>query len=462
MRTNWKRVFFRALLAFPIFYNIAAQDARIPYLGKQGTVTRMMVDGKPFLMLAGELGNSSASSLDYMRPIWPKLEQSHLNTLLVPVYWEMIEPGEGKYDFILVDSMMIAARNHGIKIVFLWFGSWKNSMSCYAPLWVKTNTERFPRARKADGTPIEILTPFNANNCEADKKVFVELMKHIREMDSRDHTVIMVQVENEIGMIPEARDYSTPAEAAFKQPVPASLMNYLNAYKSTLAPALLQAWKANGMKTSGNWEEVFGKGLSTDEMFMAWHYAVYTNTVAEAGKAVYPLPMYVNAALIREGYQPGRYPSAGPLPHLMDIWRAGAPAIDFLSPDIYFPNFTEWAARYDCPGNPLFIPEVGNYQSMAQAFYAFARHNAMGYSPFSIESVADSCDNHVARAYKVLEQITPLILQNQGKGTMAGFVVDSASQKVQVQLGSYIFTVKHEYSWAYASHRPGNAPAWEA
>jgi hypothetical protein len=168
--------------------------------------------------------------------------------------------------------------------------------------------------------------------------------------------------------------------------------------------------------------------------------------------------MYVNAALIRPGYKPGQYPSAGPLPHLFDVWRAGAPEIDFFSPDIYFKNFVEWSTKYDHPGNPLFIPEVGNDQSLANAFFAFGQLNAMGYSPFSIESLDNPENNQVSKAYDVLSQLTPLILSNQGKGTMAGVVLDSANQETRITLGDYVFNVKHEYSWRYARQTEGENP----
>jgi len=225
-----------------------------------------------------------------------------------------------------------------------------------------------------------------------------------------------------------------------------------------LSPSLLDAWKSSGMKSSGTWEEIFGKGLHTDELFMAWYFANYTNSIASAGKRIYPLPMYVNAALIRPGFKPGQYPSAGPLPHLKDLWKAAAPDIDFMAPDIYFRNFIEWSDKFDFPGNPLFIPEVGNNQSMTQAFYALARHNAMGYSPFSIESLDNDSDNDVARSYRILNQLMPLILENQGKGTMDGFLLDSVDQKIQIRLGNYIFSIKHEYSWAYSNRKTGEIP----
>ena len=430
----------------------------IPHLRKQGTATQLIVHNKPFLMLGGELGNSSASDQKYMAPVWPRLNAMHLNTILMPVYWELLEPQEGTFDFALFDDLIASARKSDLKIVALWFGSWKNSMSCYAPSWVKTNQKRFPRSRTDDGRAVEILTPFNIENRNADAKAFAALMNHLRAIDGKENTVVMIQVENEIGMIPQARDYCTDAERAFAHQVPTELMAYLQKNKDSLTQELHQAWSSSGMKTSGTWEQVFGKGVSTDEIFMAWHFAEYTNAVAQAGKREYPLPMYVNAALIRPNYKPGQYPSAGPLPHLMNVWRAAAPQIDFLAPDIYFNTFAEWLAKYDRDGNTMFVPEVDRRQSVANAFYAFARHNAMGYSPFSIESVDDPGNSQFTRGYDILHQLTPLILEHQGTGSMAGFLLDSTTQTAQIQLGGYTFAVKHEYTWPYASRTEGDMP----
>ena len=430
----------------------------VPHLRKQGTATQLIVHGKPFLMLGGELGNSSASDLKYMAPLWPKLKAMHLNTVLMPVSWELIEPREGEFEFTLLDDLIASARTHDLKVVLLWFGSWKNSMSCYAPAWVKRNQERFPRARTKDGRALEILAPFSDGNRNVDAGAFARLMKHLREIDGKQNSVVMVQVENEIGMIPEARDHSDLAEQAFAGQVPAELLAYLQKNRDSLTEEVARAWSGTGRKTSGTWEQVFGQGLLTDEIFMAWHFARYTNSVAQAGKKEYPLPMYVNAALIRPNYKPGEYPSAGPLPHLMDVWRAAAPQIDFLSPDIYFTRFAEWLGKYDRGGNAVFVPEVDRRQSVTNAFYAFARHNAMGYSPFSIESVDDPEGSQLRKGYDVLHQLAPLVLEHQGKGTMAGFLLDSAAQIAEVQLGGYTFTVKHEETWPYAPRSAGETP----
>jgi len=421
----------------------------IPQMSKQPGVTQLTVENRPFLILGGELHNSSASSVEYMKPIWPKLAKMNLNTVLVPVYWELIEPAEGKFDFEPIDGLIEGARENNLRLVLLWFGSWKNSMSCYTPAWVKTDQVRFPRARVKDGPALEILSPFGPASCEADARAFAELMKHIRKVDGKKHTVVMVQVENEIGMLTDARDYSEAANAAFEHQVPKELMDYISKHKGKLIDEFENVWSANGYKTSGTWEGVFGKGLATDEIFMAWYFGRYVNQVAEAGKAEYSLPMYVNAALIRPNYKPGQYPSAGPLPHLMDVWRAAAPQIDFIAPDIYFPNFKEWCEKYHQSGNPLFVPEVGRgSENPVNAFYAIGRYDAMGFSPFGIESISE--ESPLADAYEVLAQMSPLILENQGKGVTAGVLLDKDEQRTELQLGGYVLNIKHDYTWGWS------------
>ena len=320
-------------------------------------------------------------------------------------------------------------------------------MSCYAPAWVKTNQQRFPRSQDKAGSGMEILSPFSKENRDADARAFAALMRHVREVDARDHTVIMVQVENEIGMIPDSRDRSVIANELLNQQVPPDLINYLQQHKEHLIPELRALWAANAFKTRGTWEEVFGKGPAIDEIFMAWHFARYVNRVTEAGKAEYPLPMFVNAALIRPGYQPGQYPSAGPLPHLMDVWRAGAPKIDFLSPDIYFPNFAEWTSRFHRSGNPLFIPEaMPSPLASINALYAIGQHDAIGFSPFSIDSLDEETSNSLAQSYQLLAQLAPLILDHQGKGVMAGLLPEGIEQRLpqQLRLGDYVLNVTYE------------------
>ncbi|MGH8187700.1 MAG: beta-galactosidase, partial [Steroidobacteraceae bacterium] len=318
----------------------------IPHLRAKGSTRQLIVGGAPYLILGGELGNSTASDLEYLKQFWPLLDTLNLNTVLAPVSWELIEPAEGRFDFKSVDGLLAQARAHEKRLVLLWFGAWKNSMSSYVPAWVKRDQARFPRSQMPNGSGMEILSPFSTANRDADARAFAALMAHLRRTVARQQTVVMVQVENEIGMIPHARDYSDTADELFNSPVPKALLDYLAGHRERLAAPLRERWRSHGERTQGTWVEVFGSGPATEELFMAWHFAVYVEAVTAAGKKAYPLPMFVNAALIRPGRQPGEYPSAGPLPHLIDVWRAGAPSIDFLAPDIYFPNFVEWARAY--------------------------------------------------------------------------------------------------------------------
>ena len=428
----------------------AAQSRSIPQLVRQHGTTQIAVDGKPFLVRGGELENSSASSLAYLDTIWPKVVAMHFNTVLAPVSWQLIEPREGDFDFTTVDGLIRGARKHNIKLVLLWFGAWKNSMSCYVPGWVKRDEKRFPRAARSDGSSLEILSALSPKTLEADSSAFAALMKHVREIDSANHTVIMVQVENEVGMIPEPRDESALANAAFLAPVPAALTDYLAKNRDSLAPELRKAWEAQGSKTGANWPDTFGPGPMTEELFTAWTEGHFTGQVAARGKAVYPLPMYVNAALVRPGKMPGQYPSGGPLPHLFDVWRAAAPAIDFLSPDLYFPNFVEWANQYVRPDNPLFIPETGRMNAAemsVNALYAYGELNSMGFSVYAPEFLKPEEQKTLCDAYDVIAQLTPFILANQGTGRMVGIRAPSQFDGTEdlspqeITLGDYTFSV---------------------
>lgn len=402
------------------------------------------------MVLAGELGNSSASNMAYMDRRWATLAAMHLNTVIAPAYWEMIEPQEGSFDFRSVDALITQAKAYHLHVVLLWFGSWKNSMSSYAPAWVKTHQSRFPRTEATRGEGQEILAPYDSANWNADARAFAALMRHLRDLDGRQQTVIMVQVENEVGMLPEARDHSARADSLFATNVPPELDAYLPSHESALTPELRSKWNANGRRALGSWTTVFGADVYTDELFMAWHFARYVEHVASAGKKEYPLPMYVNAALIRPNYLPGRYVSAGPLPHLIDVWHAAAPSIDFLAPDIYFPNFREWTDKYTRADNPLFIPEASlGARSATNAFYAFGTHNAIGFSPFSVESAANPAESPIAKSYSILSDLAPVILAHQGKGQMAGVIpvipfdgtIDAQPQVVKLRGLQYTMTV---------------------
>ncbi|WP_062175817.1 GH35 family beta-galactosidase [Dysgonomonas macrotermitis] len=445
MKNKLYLLLFSILISAGIYAQQSVQDA--PRLIKKGIATQLTVQNQPFLILGGELGNSIASSLEDMKDVCAKFEQMQLNTMLVPVYWELTESEKGKFDYTLVDGIIDLARQHNLKIVFLWFGVWKNSMSCYSPLWIKEDSKKYPRAETKKGRKLEILSAFSENNTKADMDAFSNLMGHIRTIDQQQQTVIMVQVENEIGMLEDARDHSKEANKAFNSAVPQQLINYMQAHKNTLRPQLADRWQSKGYKTKGNWNEIFGEGLETDEIFMAWHYAVFVEQVAKAGKERYPVPMYLNAALNSRGRKAGEYPSAGPLAHLLDIWRAAAPSIDFLAPDIYDPGFTGWCQQYHIDGNLLFIPEIkletGN---AARVFYAFGEHDAMGFSPFSIENTPDIKNYPLMKSYGILHQILPLLKEKQGSGKTNGIWFDGENKERIIERNGYTFTFRHDYT----------------
>jgi hypothetical protein len=424
-----------------VFSFALASAADIPHLQKQGTATQLIVDGKPFLALAGELHNSSATSLEYMKPVWPRLAEAELNTVLAGVSWNQIEPQEGKFDFSVLDGVIRDARSYNLRLVLLWFGSWKNALSSYPPDWVKKDFKRFPRVQVQSGKTIELLSTLSDANRDADAHAFAALMRHVKEVDGQQHTVLMIQVENEMNVIGDHRDRSPVANKAFAGPVPKELMDYLQAHKDSLIPEFRQVWEAAGFKTSGTWEEVFGKGLATDEAFMAWNYARYVGRVAEAGKAEYPIPMYVNAAVMgfaRVG-PPANAHGGGPLCQLMDVWRAGGPQIDILSPDIYGNDdfFVSTTAAYARSGNPLFIPESnGGREGATRALYAFGRHNAIGFSPFGIDG-SRAPDTDLISGYDLINQLAPLILAHQGTGTISAVLLGQNNPSQKIQVGNY-------------------------
>ena len=345
----------------------------------------------PFPILGGELSNSAATCVEDIDEVMPRMRAIGLNTVLVPAYWEFLEPAEGKFDFTLIDRTIDKARENDLKVIFLWFGAWKNSMSCYAPLWFKQDTSRFPRATTPNGKPLTIASCFSDNVLHADLKAFTALMQHLADKDKGTGTVIMMQIENEIGMLESARDHSPLAEKAYRQPVPADLLKLLKINKR------------------GTWADIFGTDEYADEKFMAYHYAKYVEHLAQAARRIYDMPLYVNAAMNSRGRKPGEYPSAGPLAHLKDFWHCGAPTIDILAPDIYDTGFKGWAAQYALPDNLLFIPESRCCSnSGVRALYAFGEHHAIGFSPFAIDQASPRETESVTKAYRILRQLSAL------------------------------------------------------
>ena len=350
-----------------------AQD--IPHLEKKDGRFALIVGGEPFLMLGAQINNSSSWPSE-MPKVWPALEDMHVNTVEAPVYWETMEPQQGKFDFSNVDLLVNGAREHHLHLVLLWFGTWKNGQAHYVPEWVKTHPEKYPREVSSYGKVLDVLSPNSETNLDADKTAFSALMRHVKEIDSAQHTVIMIQVENESGSIGSVRDFSAAAQKDFNTQVPASLVNALHL-------------------SSGTWSKVFG--ADADERFAAYSTARYINEVARAGKAEYPLPMYCNvwitypvAALEnRDHASPGQeYPSGGPQQGNIGIWKVAAPSIDILAPDFYSNDvelYHETVAAYHRDDNALFIPETGRTANFGKYFFYALGHGAIGFSPFGVD-----------------------------------------------------------------------------
>ena len=434
---------------------VRAQSYKPPHLAQQGNTTQLIVKDKPFLALGGELHNSSVSTAPYMRPIWSKMKAKNVNTLLAPVYWELIEPQEGIFDFALVDSLILGARKQNLHLGILWFGLFKTTYSTYAPLWVKANLSRFPRVKNKEGEPTPVVSVFSANALQANARAFNRLMQHIRQIDAKQQTVILAQVENEPGLFYAPRDYCDEASKAYKQGVPADLMSYLSANKANLQPGLDSVWKANGYKMTGGWEDVFGKSVLDDktpnglsyfpeELFTAYHYTKFIGNVAAAGKEAYPIPLFINAWPKAAGLMstPGKYPSGGPVPHLLDVWRANAPAIDFITPNVYASKqgIYALAEQYHRSGNPLFIPEIKQGPEAANlTFWLYGQHDALCVAPFGIDD-SPAEEDPFTKTFAAVAQVQELILRHQGKGTMAGIFVDSTVTSQSFPLNG--FTVK--------------------
>lgn len=428
-------------------------------LTRQGTATQLTVDGRKMLIIGGELSNSAATCNEDIDDVMPRMKALGLNTVLVPAQWDLIEPEENKFDFSTVDRVISKARENKLKVVFLWFGAWKNSMSCYAPLWFKQDTGRFPRAMTASGKPLEIACAFSDNVLNVDRRAVTRLMEHIKTVDT-DNTVIMLQVENEIGMLENARDHSPAAEKEYRKSVPEALRTYLVKNKKSLDPHIIELLTGNRnltketsklidskLKPGRTWAEVFGTDAYADEVFMAWHYALYAQKIAAAARKVKDMPMYVNAALNSRGRKPGEYPSAGPLAHLSDVWKAAATDIDFLSPDIYDTGFKQWAGMYKKPDNPLFIPETRcSVNAAARAFYTFGEFDAIGFCPFAIDQTSPAERKEISRAYAVLNKLQPLLLKVQGQGLTHGLLFDQQDKERIITDGDMSITARHYFT----------------
>jgi len=420
-----------------------AQGKPIAQLVKNNGKFALMVDGKPFIMMGGQVGNFSAYP-DQMERAWPKFQAMSANTVEYPVYWNVIEPVEGQFDFAAFDTILRSARAQKLHVILLWFGTWKNGAMDWAPNWVKSDPARFPRVLDYGGKPIRSLSPLGKTTLEADKKAYSAMMRHLKEVDEAERTVIMMQVENEPGSLGSVRDYSPDSNRLFNGPVPAALVTALK-------------------KQPGTWKEVFGR--VAEEAFNAYYLSSYINEVAHAGKEIYPLPTYVN--VWNGGYgsndnfdlfdRPGEtYPSGGAVSHMLDLWKANAPDINAIASDIYHQspmNYRMILDRYTRPDNPLLIVETGRPIAARFFFYALADYSGIGFSPFGVDGGGALSPDMAAIGadFRVVSSAVPIITELQGTPRLK-----AAIEEENIRSRNLIFS---DYD-VLARFRPvGRAPA---
>jgi hypothetical protein len=419
-----------------------------------GSNRYIMVNEKPFFVLGGQVHNSSAYTKDSMAPLWDVLMRMRANTAEAPVYWEQIEPEEGAFDFSIVDDLIAGARAHELRLILLWFATWKNGTMKYAPRWVKLQPDRFRRVITADGFPLPVLSPHCPATLAADMAAFHALIAHIKEADADERTVIAVQIENEPGSYGSERDYSSEGNALFAAEAPPAITSLL---PTIAASGLQRTWTENGSRASGTWDAVFGQRAA--EVFTAWHVARYIDAIAEAARAVYDVPLYVNVWLGENGFRNAGYdyPSGGAVSDLIPLWKAAAPHVDILAPDIYLPDtdsFHHICAAYSRADNPLLIPECGLWPATArQIFYAIAEHNAIGIAPFGIDSLVDEdgaivdTGQALVDSFAATRAILPLIPPAQETGRLHAIVQEEGAAEQFIELEGYNALVRFGLSW---------------
>ena len=401
-------------------------------------------DGRPFFSVGGQARNSSGYNAREAEPAFRAVKAVHGNTLEIPVYWEQVEPHEGRYDFASVDALLDSARRHELKLILLWFGAWKNGNMQYAPSWVKIDSHRFRRVVSPSGVALWVLSSHCEATFEADRRAFTALCRHLRERDGESGTVIALQIENEPGILGSDRDYAPAGEAVFRAPVPPDLMARLE--QGDGGP-LNHIWEAAGRIERGTWPELFGR--SAGELMTAWSIARYIDALAEAGKAALDVPMLLNVWLAEKDWRLAgeSYPSGGAVLKTLDLYKWFTPHIDIIAPDIYVSDSRGYGlicAGYARDDNPLFVPESSTQGANAwNMFRAVAEYGAIGYHVFGSENVLDEDGAVTERSRQTVESLrclsaaAPLILAHQGTDSMHAIVQEEHLPNQILHLDGY-------------------------
>lgn len=426
------------------------------------------VNGRPFFPLGGQANNSSAYNADEIASAIAGVLALGGNTLEAPVYWGQMEPQEGVFDFASVTMLVEECRKADLRLIVLWFGTWKNGEMRYCPEWVKKDGKRFRRVLRADGAPMQVISAWCAEARDADARAFSALMAHLKNIDGDMGTMIAVQVENEPGILGCDRDYGPEARQAEASPVPTELMDAIRARGH--GPAW-DAWRACGAKENASWPETFG--LYAGEFAQAWQLARYIDAVAAAGRREYDLPVYLNVWLGEQAWGiPGFYPAGGAVGRTLDIWKAAAPSLSFIAPDIYAENFNDFreaCAIYSRSDNPLFVPESGITESNAlNMARAIAEYGAIGYCCFAVDTVV-SAEGGVrpdcglfAESFRCVKNALPLILKYTGTGRIHAVVQEERQPAQRIEFEKFIGCVDFGRNLLYyhLDHRHDRNPQW--
>lgn len=395
---------------------------KLPYLRKTNGRSELMVNGKPFIILGFQWSCDLSSDEAYVESYLPYAREMGCNTVVIPVYWRDVEPSPGNYRLEDLRKRIFACRENGLKMGVLWFGAYKNAQLWYVPDWVYRDEVQFPRVVRKNGEIFEnTACPLGKNTLQRDKAAFLEVLKEIQRVDSEENTVIVVQIENEAGLLATDRCYCGTCSRRYAE----------------------EGWKEA-------------------EEFTATCMAEYIGELAEAGKALYPLPFYANAWLDMLRFdRPGAdYPSGGPNMKNLRIYAKKAPHLDFVAPDTYevsYRDFTRVCRAYAEGAGALYIAEhhTGDgSRAEKNIFYALGEYAGIGFDPYCINNNEDPVVTDkgaiAPRIHPYIDSLRaingalPVILEARGTPRLKGFVQEDAEKNCLVEMGKYAFLMEYK------------------